>query len=579
MKKNIRNLLVLSAVAILTSCGTTTSEVLSSATNLDEVTSIDETSSETTSIYTGKTNDDFEKAKTTYIDDDGYEQNLNMNTIYNNAGAPHNVNVQVEGEETHVFVCPFGFQDTQYDYLETQANLERIDKAFFGTDEEMEALEGSPSVQSFYNQSSYGLNPFQGEMIPTWVEFEGTTAEYEDACGGSAGSYGSKYAWSWYTTEYAKTDHGALADLTNLDGTDYVPKAPSYYDGNGDGYVDLMWCVYSKPYESGGLGNWWAYVTYTGQSAGLHSAPTVQTLAWASLSFMDEGFNGYDTHTYTHETGHTFGLEDYYDYNSMWSCMGGVDYMDHNIGDHNSFSKFSFGWVKPLVVDESSIITLNSFTDTGDCFLLPSPNYNGTAFDEYFLVELDGPTGLCETDYTNGYNGTTGFKTPGVRVLHVDARVTRGNHDTYLADNPENGNSFRIGNSKAGRSGIKSDGDYYLKDDDTKGYMSLLSMIESHVDEEENCTTSSTYNATSESLFTEGARLNFGSRYAWASTYMPSGTNMWNKAQSTTGWTDSETKTVETDEDMTIDFSLKVLSVTGDSDNGYQAQVQVTYED
>ncbi|MFA6796661.1 MAG: hypothetical protein WCR63_03725 [Bacilli bacterium] len=579
MKKNIRNLLVLSAVAVLTSCGTTTSEVLSSTQGTDEASLSDESSSEVSSVYEGKTNDDFEKAKTTYIDENGEEQYLNMNTIYNNAGAPHNVNVPVEGEETHVFVCPFGFQDEKYDYLETEDNLERINKAFFGTDEEMAEVEGSPSVQSFYNKSSYGLNPFQGEMIPTWVEYKGTTDDFEAAAGGSAGSYAAKYAWNWYTTEYAKENHGALADLTNLDGTTYVPKAPSYYDGNNDGYVDLMWCVYSRPYESDGLGNWWAYVTYTGAAAGLQTSPNVQTLGWASLSFMDEGFNGYDTHTFTHETGHTFGLEDYYDYNNMWSCLGGVDYMDHNLRDHNAFSKFSLGWVNPLVVDDSAIITLNSFTDTGDCFLLPSPNYNGTAFDEYFLVELDGPTGLCETDYKNGYNGTTGFKTPGLRVLHVDARVTRGDHDTYLAEDPQNGNSLRIGNSKGGRSSIQSDGDYYLREDGTKGYMSLLSMVESHVDEEENCTTTSNYNATSESLFSEGARLNFGDRYAWASTYMPSGTNLWNKAQATTGWIDSENKTVETNEDMTIDFSLKVLSITGDSESGYQAQVQVTYED
>lgn len=579
MKKKIRNLLILSAVAILASCDNTSSQVLSNTTTSGgETTSVEETSSETTSVYTGKTNDDFERAKTTYVDDLGNEQLLNMNTIYNNAGAPHNVDVPVEGEQTHVFVCPFGFKDSRYDNVENHDNLERINKAFFGTDEEMAAVEGNMSVQSFYNHSSYGLNPFQGKMIPTWVEYDGTTDDFEDACGGGAGAYAANYAWKWYTSEYAKENHGALGDLTNLDGTPYVPEAPSYYDGNNDGYVDLMWCVYSKPYVSGGLGNWWAYVTYTGAIAGTHLKPNVQTLAWASITFLDEGFNGYDTHTYTHETGHTFGLEDYYDYNKMWSCLGSVDYMDHNLGDHNSFSKFSFGWVKPLVVDDSAIITINSFTNTGDCFLLPSPNYNGTAFDEYFLVELDGPTGICENDYKNGYNGTTGFKKPGIRVLHVDARVTRGDHDTYLADDPQNGNTFRIGNSKGGRSSVRSDGDYFLRDDGTKGYMSLLSMVESHVDPEENCTTTSTYNATSESLFAEGARLNFGSRYAWASTYMPSGTNLWNKAQKTTGWTDQETKTAETDTSETIDFSLKVLSITGDSDNGYQAKVQVTYD-
>lgn len=575
MKKRFKSFVILVAVAGLASCGPEASSEVTSATSASDDTSVvtSDTTSEVTSEYVGKTNEDFTTAKTTYMDEFDKEHNLNMNTIYDNAGQPHNMNLNDPENPSHVMIVPFGFDDPATDPTETAENRDRIETAFLGTDEEIAEVGGCYSVQSFYNQSSYGKSAFNGTVLPNWVEYPGSADDFEASCGEAAGAYASNYVRKWYIAEYSKdSNHGSL-------GADAEPL--SYYDSNDDGYIDLMWTVYSKPYESGGLGNnWWAYVTMTGNQPGTVGAPNVATLGWASISFLDEGYSGYDTHTFTHETGHTFGLEDYYDYNNLWSCMGGVDYMDHNLGDHNAFSKFSLGWVNPLVVDDSAIITINSFTDSGDCFLLPSPNYNGTAFDEYFLCELDGPTGLTENDYKYGYSTTTGFKTPGLRVLHVDARVTRGDHDTYLADNPEDGNTFRIGNSKGGRSGIRTDGDYFLRDDGTKGYMSLLSMVESSVNEEKNTTTTNNYNASSDSLFQKNARLNFGKRYSWAETYMPSGTNLWNKAQKTTGWDtkDLDLKTVDTDYEATIDFSLKVLSITGDSDSGYQAQVQVTYD-
>lgn len=79
------------------------------------------------------------------------------------------------------------------------------------------------------------------------------------------------------------------------------------------------------------------------------------------------------------------GLEDYYCYNASWSPMGYVDMMDHNCGDHNSFSKFTLGWSSPKVVDKKVIIDLKPFVTTGESILLPSYNNNGTAFDEYLL--------------------------------------------------------------------------------------------------------------------------------------------------------------------------------------------------
>ena len=66
------------------------------------------------------------------------------------------------------------------------------------------------------------------------------------------------------------------------------------------------------------------------------------------------------------------------------------------------------------------------------------------------------------------------------------------------------------------------------------------------------------------------------SKRSWAKTFMPSRTNLWNKAKTTTGWTNSSTQTFEIDENCTFDYSLKVVDIVEDAQYGYTAKVQVT---
>jgi hypothetical protein len=56
---------------------------------------------------------------------------------------------------------------------------------------------------------------------------------------------------------------------------------------------------------------------------------------------------------------------------------------------------------------------------------LPTSNgWNGSAFDEYMLLEFYTPTDLNATDAANPYaNHVQGFSENGVRVYHVDARL------------------------------------------------------------------------------------------------------------------------------------------------------------
>ena len=130
--------------------------------------------------------------------------------------------------------------------------------------------------------------------------------------------------------------------------------------------------------------------------------------------------------------GHIFGLEDYYDYteDSEIDYIGQLDMQSHTVFDWNSFSKFSMGWVKPYVINgESNITTVNikAASINGDCILVPADysTWNGSAFDEYFLIELFAPYGNNKKDWPS-YQYNLGSK-GGIRVYHVDASVFGSN--------------------------------------------------------------------------------------------------------------------------------------------------------
>lgn len=534
MKKRHYGLLVLCVASLVTmaSCvGHVNSDTTSS------------TSSNSQTTIT-KTNADFQKASTTY---NGNQ--LNVNTLYNNAEHPH-INPHAD---QHVLVVPFGF--TNYTSKQTKENRDNIETTFIGNQSDMDKNNGWISVADYYYRSSFGKSTFNATVLPEWVVYPGTDEDYFNAASGrGAGLYAAEWIRSWYLTEYAKDNHGSL-------GKDAEPL--TYYDHDGDGYLDFVWIVYSRNQTKNDTSFWWAYVTYNDVPVPNKSAPTVNTLGWASLNFMQSNYGGFDAHTFVHETGHGYGLNDYYDYNKQWSPMGGIDMMDHNLGDHSAYSKFTLGWLSPLVVDDSAIITLKPTTTSGDCFIIPSPNYNGTAFDEYIMVELLTQEGLNkEIDE---------LSSPGIRLTHCDGRVFSTNHDDYLL-NPQEGTSFRVGNTYKGRSGIKIDSDFFNNDD--KKYYSLISLIENNI-KEKNCLNDYSFSLTNNSLFKKGDYLDFTNLKGYQKDYFPSNSNLWNKAKTITGWKNNSIQNQTIDSKCSINYSIKIKDIYK-IDNQYEAKILIT---
>ena len=315
-----------------------------------------------------------------------------------------------------------------YDSVANATNLERLNNAFFGETEDT----GWESVASFYKKSSYGALNLSGVVADQWYDCGYTTSQLAaltpPAGTRNMGSYDRTWtilegAVSWYKQTY----HDNCTQ----------------FDIDHDGLIDGVWLVYGCPNQKNASGLdqklFWAY-NYKDYSVDVNNtsilttSPVGYSYCWASYDFMDFGdygaaANKVDAHTYIHETGHLMGLEDYYvaakeEGEQNYGPMGGLDMMDYNILDHNAWSKYAYGWIKPYVVDDSCEIVLKPSCTSGEAIILPTTGgFNGSAFDEYIMMEFYTPDLLNYQDSFVGYSSYPhGFTENGVRIYHVDAR-------------------------------------------------------------------------------------------------------------------------------------------------------------
>lgn len=357
--------------------------------------------------------------------------------------------------DVHLLVVPVKFRgEANFKMEEKRINLQN---AFFGD----KSHNNYESVASYYNQSSYGQLRITGE-VADWFECQFTVKEAElktKTTGGRGETISRLIA--------AK----ALDDIKAKGKIDL-----SKYDLNNDGNIDAIYFVYDYPQDDGSSGTqnplFWAYydsAKHNFNSEGVAyntTEPYLSSYSWSSINFMGENYlnsNIVEANTYIHETGHLLGLDDYYNTNpkptsssnisssGVFQPTGFMDMMDYNIGDHNSFSKYLLNWTMPYVLDDECEITLHSFTKTGEFVLIPSPNWNGTPFDEYLLIEYYTPDMLNYAftfpsyTYVDGYMNNKIFKYPtkhGLRVYHIDARLayfktTISKGENRLFDSPD----------------------------------------------------------------------------------------------------------------------------------------------
>lgn len=360
-------------------------------------------------------------AKFTLIDDITDEYNYTLSSdrlliedIYNAQGLP----VLPSLGTVKALVVPINFSDkTAFD----RNDLNAIDVAFNGENAD-KTNSYWESVASYYKKSSYDKLDLSFTICDA-ITSPITSTEFvqrESTSDASGVKVILDYIYNKLTLENNNIN------LKN-------------YDVNKDGYVDGLWLIYNidDTYEVYNRNNFWAY-TYWNVADNV--TPSVNKPQFgvfancANIFLYQDSPLGYDAHTLIHETGHMFGLDDYYTYdqNVNVSSLGGLDMMDLNIGDHNAFSKIILGWVDPKVINiKNTSITLNSFAETGECLLI-SNSFNDSPFNEYYLVEFYTNTNLNYLDsmhnygadfYINPYNRLYDYE--GVKILHVDARLLK----------------------------------------------------------------------------------------------------------------------------------------------------------
>ena len=289
----------------------------------------------------------------------------------------------------------------------TSGMLSKLNTAFFGASNEI-AWE---SVSSFYKKSSYGKLNLSGEVYSVPLSVNATIRQANSFYDSGQGQF-SDYVGNLFH-KYCKEND---------------PTILKKYDSDGDNLVDAICFVYSNNY---GGDAFWAWTGWWNDIKGTNGIPGLNNYMWVSYEFMNDGKLGeVDAKTYIHEFGHILGLDDYYDYGGASKPLGGLDMMDHNIVDHNGFSKMLCEWSYPYIVDgteNETIVSIQPFESSGDCVIVGS-SWNGSAFDEYLLLEYYTPTGLNKFHSIDGNTdsaGNSGFTIPGIKIHHIDARLAR----------------------------------------------------------------------------------------------------------------------------------------------------------
>ena len=335
--------------------------------------------------------------------------------------------------KANLLVIPIWFNDSAtFINQDKKGNVrDDIEKAYFGKNTDT----GWRSVKSYYEEESHGKLTLKG-TVSNWYLPNKSYQIYKSDPDHSLTTSLVKEASDWFFS------------------TDNPSAKRADYDCDKDGYLDGVILIYAAPdysiYGGSGSSNLWAYC-YWIQNPDVKNniTPGANVFFWASYDFMygknkaatRTGNNQYadgdtsnnvevDAHTYIHEMGHMFGLEDYYDYsNYEYHPAGGFSMQDHNVGSHDPFSVFALGWGKAYVPVASAEINLKPFVTSGEMIVLSS-NWNAydSPFDEYLILEYYTNEGLNYFDSVHPYmegvkQYPTGSQQSGIRLWHVDARL------------------------------------------------------------------------------------------------------------------------------------------------------------
>ena len=318
-------------------------------------------------------------------------------------------------------VIPVWFTDSSKFISNKSDFRSRIQEAFFGV---KDTATGKNSVKSYYEELSCGAITIQGVVSDTYYEPGHNSIYYgvKDCEGNTRVLCGE--AVEWYFSTHPSEDRTS-------------------YDFDNNGTIDLVAVLYCAPdkqqmkdwleihptdpnYASYNNSTLWSMVMRGGMTSDPAdpSNPNVQSCMWATAYDVLQTYNDVEieTKTYLHETGHMFGLSDYYDTADSYMPAGSRIMMDSNKGSQDPYSTLAIGWGKAIIPQTSATVELKSFQSSREMLILhPNADQCNSPFDEYIIVELYTPDGLNEFDAQAhpAYSPTE----VGIRIWHVDARL------------------------------------------------------------------------------------------------------------------------------------------------------------
>jgi M6 family metalloprotease-like protein len=254
------------------------------------------------------------------------------------------------------------------------------------------------SLRNYYRRSSYNLLEIQGATL---------------------GWYRPATSRSSVTQTYVGRENLIKEALNSIHSAGHNF---AQYDNDGDGDIDYFVVIWTGP-PGAWASFWWGYYTSWSSSFILDG----KQFQGANYSWQWEANpvgGTFSPYVVIHETGHSLGLPDLYDYDGSVGPNGGVggaDMMDANNYDHNGFSKMLLDWLTPQVVSAGNRTVALTPTGSTPSAMIFWPNYNlASPFTEFFLVQ-------------NRYriNNDTGGAADGLLVWHIDATLNASNVFAY----------------------------------------------------------------------------------------------------------------------------------------------------
>lgn len=310
--------------------------------------------------------------------------------------------------DINALVVRLGFADYSVDDEDDPADSEETLLSYFdGTDDN--------SIITYYENASYGKLRLHCDTVYSY-EAVYERKEYDEE-----------------NNEAASNPEGLITETLNAlqDEIGDIDR----YDSNDDGYLDFVVFDFAGP-MGGWSTTWWPHVNRTDdvEVLGKHIAP---------YSILRG-----DISTFTHEFGHIIGAEDYYSYmDGHTNNIMTYDMMSRDIGDHNGFTKWTYGWIEDDQIayvdkntgDTTVELTPIETTENGKKIAVVAPSIDRASgfFGEYFLVEYD----------SGEKNSKQVFEehdlVPGFRIFHVNAKTNymeEGGLIGYTTDNVDSRN-------------------------------------------------------------------------------------------------------------------------------------------